>query len=46
MVDGDEGGVAGAGSEMDGGGGGFVVVSFGEDGQESTIPMTPRINVM
>ena len=38
-----EGGVAGSGS--DGVGLGFVVVSSGEDGQESTITMTPRTNV-
>ena len=41
-----EGGVAGAGSGSDGVGLGFVVVSSGEDGQESTITMTPRTNVM
>ena len=38
----EEGGVAGAGSGSDGEGLGFVVVSSGEDGQESTITMTPR----
>ena len=48
-VDGDvgaEGGVAGTGSGSDGVGLGFVVVSSGEDGQESIIKITPRINVM
>ena len=40
-----EGGVAGTGFGSDGEGLGFVVVSSGEDGQESTITMTPRTNV-
>ena len=38
-------GVGGAGVGLDGGILGFVVVSSGEDGQESTKTLTPRINM-
>ena len=38
-------GVGGAGVGLDGGILGFVVVSSGEDGQESTKTITPRINM-